>query len=75
MPSGLIPLLKIKGLGSKRIARLYQELNITDKDSFQKAAENHEISALDGFGKKTEEKYLEAIRELGAKKMRTQSTR
>lgn len=68
VPSGLIPLLKIKGLGSKRIARLYQELNITDKDSFQKAAQNHEISALDGFGKKTEEKYLEAIRELGAKK-------
>ncbi|HEC2217473.1 TPA: DNA polymerase/3'-5' exonuclease PolX [Staphylococcus delphini] len=68
VPSGLIPLLKIKGLGSKRIARLYKELNITDKDSFQKAAENQEISALDGFGKKTEEKYLEAVRELGAKK-------
>lgn len=68
VPSGLIPLLKIKGLGSKRIARLYKELNITDQASFQKACENHEVSALDGFGKKTEEKYLEAVRELGAKK-------
>ncbi|ARJ51576.1 DNA polymerase/3'-5' exonuclease PolX [Staphylococcus lutrae] len=68
VPSGLIPLLKIKGLGSKRIAKLYKALNITDKASFQKACENHEVSALDGFGRKTEEKYLEAVQALGAKK-------
>lgn len=70
VPSGLIPLLKIKGLGSKRIAKLYHELNITDQASFQKACENHEISALSGFGKKTEEKYLEEVKALGAKKDR-----
>ncbi|QLK85775.1 DNA polymerase/3'-5' exonuclease PolX [Staphylococcus sp. 17KM0847] len=70
VPSGLIPLLKIKGLGSKRIARLYQELNITDKASFQAACEAGAISSLSGFGKKTEEKYLEAVKVLGAKKER-----
>lgn len=68
--SGLIPLLKIKGLGSKRIAKLYQTLNVTDKESFQKACENGEISALNGFGKKTEQNYLEAVKALGSKKDR-----
>ncbi|REI11208.1 DNA polymerase/3'-5' exonuclease PolX [Staphylococcus felis] len=70
VPSGLIPLLKIKGLGSKRIAKLYQTLNVTDKESFQKACENGEISALNGFGKKTEQNYLEAVKALGSKKDR-----
>lgn len=70
VPSGLIPLLKIKGLGSKRIAKLYKTLNIKDKDSFQKACEQGKISQLDGFGKKTEQNYLEAVKALGAKKER-----
>lgn len=70
VPSGLIPLLKIKGLGSKRIAKLYQTLNVTDKESFQKACENGEVSALNGFGKKTEQNYLEAVKALGSKKDR-----
>ncbi|WP_349421192.1 DNA polymerase/3'-5' exonuclease PolX [Staphylococcus felis] len=70
VPSGLIPLLKIKGLGSKRIAKLYQTLNVTDKESFQKACENGKISALNGFGKKTEQNYLEAVKALGSKKDR-----
>lgn len=70
VPNGLIPLLKIPGLGSKRIARLYKELNITDKESFQAACEEGNVSALSGFGKKTEEKYLAAVKELGAKKDR-----
>ncbi|UXR86053.1 DNA polymerase/3'-5' exonuclease PolX [Staphylococcus felis] len=70
VPSGLIPLLKIKGLGSKRIAKLYQTLNVTDKESFQKACENGEVSTLNGFGKKTEQNYLEAVKALGSKKDR-----
>lgn len=70
VPSGLIPLLKIPGLGSKRIARLYKELNITDKASFQAACEAGQVSALSGFGKKTEEKYLAEVKALGAKKER-----
>lgn len=70
VPSGLIPLLKIKGLGSKRIAKLYQTLNVTDKESFQKACEDGEVSALNGFGKKTEQNYLEAVKALGSKKDR-----
>lgn len=68
VPEGLVPLLKIQGLGSKKIAKLYQELQIIDKESLQKACEKGEVSKLSGFAKKTEQNILEAVKALGAKK-------
>lgn len=68
VPEGLIPLMKIQGLGSKKIAKLYKELNIDNKESLQRACENGEVSALSGFAKKTEQNILEAVKALGAKK-------
>ena len=70
VPEGLIPLMKIQGLGSKKIARLYKELNITNKESLQAACENGKVSELSGFAKKTEQNILEAVKALGAKKDR-----
>lgn len=70
VPSGLIPLMKIQGLGSKKIAKLYKELNITDKESLQAACEAGKVSELSGFAKKTEQNILEAVKALGAKKDR-----
>ncbi|MDC6326440.1 DNA polymerase/3'-5' exonuclease PolX [Staphylococcus auricularis] len=68
VPEGLVPLLKIQGLGSKKIAKLYKELNIKDKTDLQKACEAGEVSQLSGFAKKTEQNILEAVKALGAKK-------
>lgn len=68
VPAGLVPLLKIQGLGSKKIAKLYKELNITDKESLQNACEQGKVSELSGFAKKTEQNILEAAKALGAKK-------
>ncbi|HHO1758392.1 TPA: helix-hairpin-helix domain-containing protein, partial [Staphylococcus aureus] len=68
VPAGLIPLLKIQGLGSKKIAKLYKELNIVDKESLQVACENGKVSELSGFAKKTEQNILEAVKQMGAKK-------
>ncbi|EGG97363.1 DNA polymerase/3'-5' exonuclease PolX [Staphylococcus warneri] len=68
VPEGLVPLLKIQGLGSKKIAKLYKELNITDKTSLQEACETGKVSELSGFAKKTEQNILEAVKALGAKK-------
>ncbi|AXV42656.1 MULTISPECIES: DNA polymerase/3'-5' exonuclease PolX [Staphylococcus] len=68
VPEGLVPLLKIQGLGSKKIAKLYKELNITDKTSLQEACEAGKVSELSGFAKKTEQNILEAVKALGAKK-------
>ena len=68
VPEGLIPLMKIQGLGSKKIAKLYKELKITDKEHLQEACEAGKVSELSGFAKKTEQNILEAVKALGAKK-------
>ena len=62
VPEGLIPLMKIQGLGSKKIAKLYKELNITDKEHLQEACEAGKVSELSGFAKKTEQNILEAVK-------------
>lgn len=68
VPEGLIPLLKIQGLGSKKIAKLYKELNIDSKEALQVACEQGKVSELSGFAKKTEQNIVEAVKALGAKK-------
>ncbi|KEZ51928.1 MULTISPECIES: DNA polymerase/3'-5' exonuclease PolX [Metabacillus] len=67
VPQGLIPLLKLPGLGGKKIAKLYKELGVTDAESLKQACEEEKVQALAGFGKKTEEKILEAIKEMGTR--------
>ncbi|WP_226667105.1 DNA polymerase/3'-5' exonuclease PolX [Metabacillus litoralis] len=65
VPSGLLPLLKLPGLGGKKIAKLYKELNIDSVDTLKQACEENKIQSLAGFGKKSEEKILAAIAEMG----------
>lgn len=65
IPEGLIPLLKIPGLGSKKIAKLYKELDIKNKEDLIIACENNQVSELPGFAKKTEQKLLEEAKVLG----------
>ncbi|MDZ5783759.1 DNA polymerase/3'-5' exonuclease PolX [Marinococcus luteus] len=65
VPEGLIPLLKLPGLGGKKVSKLYQELDITDRHSLEQACLTHEVQNLEGFGAKTEQKILEALAEEG----------
>ena len=67
VPQGLIPLLKLPGLGGKKIAKLYKELGVTDVESLKKACLEEKVQNLAGFGKKTEEKILAAIDEIGTR--------
>lgn len=67
VPPGLIPLLQIPGLGGKKISKLYQELGITDVTSLKEACEAGQVQGLAGFGKKTEEKILSAISNVGTR--------
>ncbi|WP_113930228.1 DNA polymerase/3'-5' exonuclease PolX [Bacillus sp. P14.5] len=66
VPEGLVPLLKLPGLGGKKIAKLYQELNVTNIEDLKDVCEAGKVSALSGFGKKTEEKILQAIESAGS---------
>ncbi len=61
VPKGLIPLLKIQGLGGKKLSRLYQELGVIDEATLRKACENGEVETMSGFGKKSVEKILKAL--------------
>lgn len=67
LPNGLIALLRIPGLGGKKIAKLYQELGVTDIDSLREVCEAKKVQKLAGFGVKTEEKILAALENFGKK--------
>ncbi|SFJ27758.1 MULTISPECIES: DNA polymerase/3'-5' exonuclease PolX [unclassified Bacillus (in: firmicutes)] len=67
VPSSLLPLLKLPGLGGKKVAKLYKELGVVDIETLKKACEENQVQALAGFGKKTEEKILEAIAQVGSR--------
>ena len=69
-PSELSSLMKIAGLGPKRVKVLYQELGITTLEGLKKAAESGKIRELEGFGEKTEEAIIEEIEHKGAEKGR-----
>lgn len=64
LPESLLQLLKIPGLGGKKIAKLYQELHIDSIQSLKEACLNHQVQKLAGFGKKTEANILAAIEEI-----------
>ncbi|MED4987244.1 helix-hairpin-helix domain-containing protein, partial [Geobacillus stearothermophilus] len=65
IPETLLSLLKIPGLGGKKIAKLHQELGIVDMDGLKEACLVGKVRELPGFGAKTEEKLLAAIEEAG----------
>jgi DNA polymerase (family 10) len=67
IPSGLIPLLQLPGLGGKKISKLFQELGIVDIESLTRACEKEQVRALPGFGEKTEEKIITVIKEQGTR--------
>ncbi len=61
-PPGVLDLLRVPGVGPKKVRVLWQELGITDLDSLQKACETHRLRRLKGFGEKTEANILRGIR-------------
>ncbi|MER1987065.1 MAG: DNA polymerase/3'-5' exonuclease PolX [Solibacillus sp.] len=67
VPKGLVPLMKLPGLGGKKLAKLYQELNIVDADTLKAACEAGQVQALAGFGAKTEEKILKELETFGSR--------
>ena len=62
IPRGLVEVMKLRGLGPKRASVLWRTLGITDVKDLKKAAEGRQIRRLKGFGEKTEQKILDAIK-------------
>jgi DNA polymerase (family 10) len=61
LPEGLVEMLRIQGLGPKRIKVLYEKLGIKTVNQLKEAAEKHRLAAVEGFGEKTEENILRGI--------------
>jgi len=60
-PVNMEELMRVEGLGPKRIKVLYQKLEIRNLKDLEKTAKSHKISPLFGFGEKTEKNILEGI--------------
>ncbi len=61
VPSGLSELMKIQGMGPKKIKSLYQELGVTTAEELKRAAQEQKIRELPGFGDKAEHNILEEV--------------
>ena len=62
VPATLTELLKIPGVGPKRVKALYHDLGIRTLDQLQKAAQEGLVRALQGFGEKTERHILDQLK-------------
>jgi DNA polymerase (family 10) len=69
-PAGITALLRVPGLGPKRVAVLYKKLRIRSLEELGRAAERGRLQELPGFGVKTEARVLEAVSARLSKKQR-----
>lgn len=60
LPAGLINLLKVPGLGPKRVKLLYDKLRIDSVPALHKAAAAGKLAKIAGFGPKSEQAILAA---------------
>ncbi|NSW92473.1 MAG: DNA polymerase/3'-5' exonuclease PolX [Firmicutes bacterium] len=65
IPPGLLDMLKIPGLGPKKVRALYDSLGISTIGELKYACLENRLSKLQGFGEKTQQKVLEGIENLG----------
>lgn len=61
IPEGLLELLKVPGLGGKKIKILYEKLKIKTVKDLLEACQKGKIANLKGFGIKTQENILNGI--------------
>ena len=61
IPQSVLSLLRIPGLGPKKAAVLYRELDIVSLDQLRSACEAGKVKALKGFAAKTEQAILAGI--------------
>ncbi|MCA8984586.1 MAG: DNA polymerase/3'-5' exonuclease PolX [Planctomycetaceae bacterium] len=66
IPADVVTMLRIPGLGPKKVAILFHELHLKSLDELKLAAEQGLISQRKGFGKKTEESILEGLQQLAS---------
>jgi DNA polymerase (family 10) len=61
IPESVLAILRVPGLGPKRAAVLFHELNISNIDQLRQACQEHRVRELKGFGAKSEEAILQGL--------------
>ncbi len=61
IPSGLLELLKIPGIGPKGIAAVWKGLNVSSLSDLQKVIDDHSLESLPGFGPKKAQSLAKGI--------------
>jgi DNA polymerase (family 10) len=64
IPVGVLEMLRVPGLGPKRVARFWKELGITSLEELKEAALAGRLQKMAGMGPKAEAKILEGIEAL-----------
>lgn len=65
-PPGLFDMMRIKGLGGKKLGILWRVAKIDDVEALLAAAKAGRLSKIPGFGPKTEKNIIAAIEELNS---------
>ncbi|RPI25775.1 MAG: DNA polymerase/3'-5' exonuclease PolX [Acidobacteria bacterium] len=61
IPASMLPLLRLQGLGPKRIHLIWESLRISTLDELEAAARDQKLRTVPGIGAKTEGTILNAI--------------
>lgn len=59
--AGMLALLRLPGMGPKKVKALYDQLGIDSLEKLKAACEQGSVAALKGFGEKTQEKILQGL--------------
>ena len=60
-PAGVFDMLRVQGLGPKKVKALFEELGVDDLDKLKAACDADKVAKLKGFGAKTQQKILDGI--------------
>ncbi|MCD6098086.1 DNA polymerase/3'-5' exonuclease PolX [bacterium] len=61
VPESVVGMLRVQGLGPKKISVLWKKLNITNIGELEYACRENRLLSLKGFGARTQEKILSGI--------------
>jgi DNA polymerase (family 10) len=60
-PAGILDLLRLPGVGPKRVRLFYRQLGVGSLEELERAVRSGRLRSLGGFGAKSEQRLLEAI--------------
>jgi len=61
VPAGLVSLMKVSGLGPRKVLTLHNQLGISSRQELEKAAKAGRIREVPGFGEKTEHAIIVSL--------------